>query len=102
MAIVRVRLRTLTPRWALATSPWVRVNGGQPTRLTKHPVEFTVAGGPVVVEVALSRLGVDTGDTWFNPMTRFVGVADEGAPLALRFHPAVVSSASRRGRLRQE
>lgn len=102
VAVVQVRLRTLSPRWMLATSPWLRVNGEPPVRLTKKPVEVTVEPGDVVVEVALSRLGVDVGDTWLNPVTRYEGVVSEEVPLRLWFHPAIASSATRRGRLHRE
>lgn len=45
MSTVSIRLRSLLPRWMLATDPYGRVNGGPPRKLTKSPVEFKVTGG---------------------------------------------------------
>jgi hypothetical protein len=103
MARVSIRLRSLLPRWMLATDPYVRVNEGPPMKLTKSPVEFEVTGGAVRVEVALFKSGhgaVERG--WSNPISRWTEDVDEDSQLRLWFHPALFNSWRRRGHLRLE
>jgi hypothetical protein len=95
----------------LATDPHVRVNGGPPRRLTKTPVDLEVPSGMVTVEVALFRSGFDEVGFWAKPLVRrlspnpissHVGEIAERGRLRLRFHPAVLESIHRKGRLRVE
>ena len=87
----------------LATDPYVRVNGGTPTRLTKTPIHFEVPAGTVDVEVALFKSGHTSVERrWSNPIARFVGEVGEDEPLRLWFHPALFNSYMRRGHLRRE
>ncbi len=104
MAMVSIRLRSLLPRWMLATDPFVRVNGGPPKKLTKSPVEFEVTGGAVRVEVALFRSGHGAGEgRWSNnPISRWTEDVAEDSQLRLWFHPALFNSWRRRGHLRRE
>jgi hypothetical protein len=102
VATVSIRLRSLLPRWMLATDPYVRVNDGLPKKLTKSPVEFDVTPGPVRVEVALFRSGHgEVEGRWSNPISRWSEDADEDTQIRLWFHPALLNSWCRRGHLRR-
>ena len=103
MTTVSIRLRSLSPRWMLATDPYVRVNDGPPKKLTKSPVEFEVTTGAVRVAVALFRSGHGAVERrWSNPISRWTEDVDEDGWLRLWFHPALLSSWWRRGYLRRE
>jgi hypothetical protein len=103
MATVSIRLRSVLPRWMLATDPYVRLNNGPPKKLTKSPVEFEVTTGTVHVEIALFRSGHSTAERqWSNPISRWTENLDEDGQLRLWFHPALFNSWCRRGHLRRE
>ena len=103
MATVSIRLRSLLPRWMLATDPYVRVNDGLPQKLTKSPVEFEVPAGAIRVEVALFRSGHGAPERrWSNPISRWTEDLVENGQLRLWFHPALLNSWWTRGHLRRE
>ncbi|MEQ1702517.1 MAG: hypothetical protein ABMA25_20605, partial [Ilumatobacteraceae bacterium] len=100
VARVQVRLRSVLPRWILATDPYVRVNDGEPRRLTQAPVEFEVPAGQVHVEVTLFAPGTD--DSWGGGPAEYTEQVDADDVLRLSFHPSWLSSSMRRGHLRPE
>ena len=103
MATVSIRLRSLLPRWMLATDPHVRVNDGPPKKLTKSPVEFEVTAGTIRVEVVLFRSGHGAPERrWSNPTSRWGEDLVEDVQVRLWFHPALFNSWCRRGHLRRE
>ena len=102
VATVSIRLRSAMVRWMLSTDPYVRVNGGTPTRLTKAPIQFELPAGTVDVEVALFKSGHTSVERRWNPITRFVAEIAQDERLRLWFHPALFNSYVRRGHLRRE
>ena len=102
MATVTVRLRTLLPRWMLSSDPHVSINGGRPIPLTKAPVVSDVPDGFFTVEVGNWATSHESPPgRWSNPVSHYEGSTDARRRADLTYHPAIVSSYMRRGRLRR-